>query len=79
VIPVEETYVFTFGYDHVHPLTKESLADCYVVVPGDRETSRKRVLTQFENKWAFQYDDDSIPKQYHMREIKWIDTVMKDD
>lgn len=76
-----ESYVFTFGFGQTHPFTGESLADCYVTVSGDRETSRERMLTRFGRNWAFQYKNaqEAGADRFNLREIKWIDTVMKDD
>jgi hypothetical protein len=31
---------FTFGFDHKHPITGESLARHYIQVPGDADQSR---------------------------------------
>lgn len=50
-----EHWYFTFGFDHVHPKTGESLANHFVVVVGDVDSSREIMERHFGLKWAFQY------------------------
>lgn len=67
---------FTFGYDHVHPLTGESLRDCYVEVTGDSEETRIRMMEVFGNKWAFQYPEgDLAVTKHNLRRVPWFDRV----
>ena len=66
-----EEWIFTFGSGHVHPDTGERLANCYVRVPGDINSSREAMLRRFGQKWAFQYKtpEQAGVERYHLREI----------
>lgn len=50
-----EHWYFTFGFGHTHPQTGESLANHFVVIPGDVNTSRVIMERHFGRNWAFQY------------------------
>lgn len=50
-----ETWIFTFGFGHAHPETGESLANCFVEIEGDIDSTREVMEAHFGNKWAFQY------------------------
>lgn len=50
-------WVFTFGIGHVHPITGESLANRYVIIHGDSETARAKMIERFGQKWSHQYPD----------------------
>lgn len=75
----QEYWYFTFGPDHQHPKTGESLANHYVKVPGNYNTSRDLVIRDFGRNWAFQYRELSDfdgskrtpPKQYRLKELIW--------
>jgi hypothetical protein len=56
-VPVEapQDFYFTFGYDHVHPVTGESLADRYVQLHGTYRETRDRIIAAFARQWSFQY------------------------
>lgn len=63
---------FTFGFDHTHPVTGESLARHYINVPGEDDLSRRFMLAVFGRNWAMQYKDPSKLKYLdRMTELKW--------
>jgi hypothetical protein len=68
----EEFHYFTFGYDHKHPITGESLEKCYIKVRGDSETSRAAMLENFGRNWAIQYGSMEAMTRNGSRELKEI-------
>lgn len=52
----DEKWFFTFGDNHVHPLTGESLGSRYVVLTGTFSSTRNRMIQRFGNRWANQYN-----------------------
>lgn len=50
-----EHWYFTFGFDHTHPVTGESLAGWFVVIEGDVNSSRELMVKHFGLQWAMQY------------------------
>lgn len=69
------TWIFTFGYDHKHPVTGDSLEDSYVKVHAETwMQARERMCASFGNRWAFQYsnEDTAKVKQYNLREIPFL-------
>lgn len=50
-----EVWFFTFGPDHRHPTTGESLGGRYVAIEGDIESTRAAMFAVFGNRWAQQY------------------------
>lgn len=61
-----KTWIVTFGSSHEHPLTGESLRDCYVRVPAETYRGAHDLMfaSVFGRKWAFVYeyaDYDDIP------------------
>lgn len=51
-------HIFTFGFDHVHPVTGMPLHGMYVTVLADSyERARVFMLNRFGTHWAFQYQD----------------------
>lgn len=74
------TWYVTFGFDHVHPFTHESLTNCYVKLTGTESSVRERMIARFGRNWAFLYRDPNIAgiERYNLREIMWIDSVFKD-
>jgi hypothetical protein len=67
-----EEWIFTFGFSHQHPDTGESLANCYVVIEGDVESSRETMIQHFGQKWAMQYPtlEDAGAERYGLRRIE---------
>lgn len=68
-------WIFTFGFDHVHPKTGESLANCYIEVPGDANSSRELMQEHFGVKWAFQYPTKEAAgvERHGLKEILFTD------
>lgn len=63
---------FTFGFDHTHPLTGESLARHYIQVPGDGDQSREIMLAAFGQDWAMQYlSPEKLKNADKMTELVW--------
>lgn len=65
-------WIFTFGFGHVHPVTGESLANCYVVITGDVNTSREAMARLFGLKWANQYPSKEAAgvEKYRLRQVE---------
>lgn len=64
--------VFTFGPDHRHPQTGQSLGGHFVRVPGTALTARERVLEVFGRAFATDYDPATAARliaKYDMNEI----------
>lgn len=53
-----QRWIFTFGFGHTHPVTGERLANCYVAIEGDVNTSREVMARHFGNKWSMQYPSE---------------------
>lgn len=51
-----DDWLFTFGPDHVHPVTGEALRDRYVKIRGSWLHSRQRLISMFGIRWSSQYD-----------------------
>ena len=68
-----EQWVFTFGFGHVDPRTGESLGNRYVVIEGDINDSREKMIKRFGNKWAMQYREgdktDEMIAKYNLKEL----------
>jgi hypothetical protein len=69
----EREWLFSFGYGHVHPITGESLAGCYVRIRGTVDSSRDRMFAAFGPRWAFQYRtaEELGVEEYGLREIPY--------
>jgi hypothetical protein len=77
-MPEEQSYIFTFGFAHVHPITGESLANCYVRVPGNIEESRDRMFASiFGRTWGFQYPTEEAAgvEKWGLTEIPFVEGV----
>jgi hypothetical protein len=59
-------YAFTFGCGQKH-------ANCYVVIEGSFDESRKRMFEMYGPEWSFQYEYDDnfleIANKWRWREI----------
>jgi hypothetical protein len=55
VVDEIDDYVFTFGENHIWPLTGTSLGKNYVKLRGTFEGARREMNRRFNNQWAFQY------------------------
>lgn len=55
--PTEQIdWLFTFGGNHTHPETGESLGNSYVRIHGTEAEARTVMVAAFGQRWAFQYD-----------------------
>lgn len=52
--------IITFGPDHKHPITDESLAGKYVKLPGNGERARELALLLFGRGWSHQYRSEIL-------------------
>jgi hypothetical protein len=52
---LEREWIFTFGYDHVDPISGEPLRNCFVAITGTAESTRAVMLERFGQKWSNQY------------------------
>jgi hypothetical protein len=55
VLEEPHDWIFTFGHDHVWPLTGTSLVKHYVVLNGTFNGTRDEMIRRFGNRWGFQY------------------------
>lgn len=73
----------TFGSAHEHPLTGESLKDCYTLVPAAtyHEAHELMIRSVFGRQWAFVYEHADLPDEqeraagvvrWGLREIPFI-------
>lgn len=56
-------WIATFGGGHTHPLTGESLRDCFTRVPGEdyRAAHNTMSMSVFGRAWAFLYEYEDAP------------------
>lgn len=68
---MSQKWIFTFGFGHVHPVTGERLANCYVAIEGDVNTSREVMIKHFGTQWSMQYPgiSEAGVHKYSLREI----------
>lgn len=64
-------WIFTFGYGHVHPVTKEPLHNRFVRIHGTESGARHQIVRRFGVKWAFQYpsEADAGVERYELKEL----------
>lgn len=67
----EQVWYFTFGGDHTHPVTGESLRRAYVMLHGAEDSTRDAMFAVFGNRWAFQYStaEQAGVDRYNLREV----------
>jgi hypothetical protein len=68
----QQVRVFTFGPDHTHPMSGQSLAGRFVRVPGDANTARDRALAIFGRDFATDHDAATAARliaKYNLDEI----------
>lgn len=65
-------WTFTFGFDHLHPVTGESLGNKFVQIEGTLDGARDIMVHHFGTKWAFQYPGhcEAGVHKYSLREIQ---------
>lgn len=56
-------HYFTFGQNHVHPLTGVAMRDYWVEFEGTFEDARNKMFELFGNKWSMHYEG-SIDESY---------------
>jgi hypothetical protein len=68
-----KSWIFTFGANHKHPATGESLLGCFIEVPGNAKTSRERMFESFGPNWAFQYRnrEDAGVDRFSLKQLLW--------
>ena len=61
----ELDYVFTFGYGQAHP-------NCYVVIRGTMDSSRKEMFKRYGAAWSMQYKSKEAAnvEKWNMKEIQ---------
>ena len=71
----EQDWIFTFGYDHTHPVTGESLATRFVRVSAQTYVqARERMHESFGNRWSHQYESEygAGVKRFNLKEIEFL-------
>lgn len=66
-------FYFTFGTDHVHPKTGESLGKKYIRITGDVDSARRVMFHLFGRNWAAQYGDEglNVIERYELEDMDW--------
>jgi hypothetical protein len=54
-----KVYAFTFGQNHIWPLTGTSLRKNFVRLQGTFDGTRNEMNRRFGNRWSMQYLDDA--------------------
>lgn len=65
-------WYFTFGANHIAPITKESLENYYIKQFGTYSTARLEMVRLFKDNWSVQYrEDEFLPqiKEYNLTEL----------
>jgi len=66
-------WIFTFGFDHVNPLTGKSLANHFCRIYADSATAaREEMVRRWGRKWAFQYnsEEEAGVERWNLREVR---------
>lgn len=78
-----QRWLFTFGPNHLHPITGESLGTNYVIIPGSYESTRREINAVCGPHWSFQYDAESewMDKiaSYGLVEIPWSSFTQREE
>ena len=64
--------IFTFGENHVNPMTGESLGKYYVeICTGSYEEDRVEILNRFGNSWSMQYmtTESAGVERYNLKKL----------
>lgn len=74
--PRLDAWIFTFGYDHRHPVTDAPLRDRYVRIEAETYAqAREKMNASFGNRWAFQYsftNGEDMAKRYELQPIAYL-------
>lgn len=58
-------YYFTFGTNHTHPETGDSMGDYWVEVHAENDNeARTIVISKFGLKWSIQYDPETFEQRW---------------
>jgi hypothetical protein len=65
-------WFFTFGSNHTHPTTGQTLTNAYVRINGTFASARVAMVAAFDNRWAFQYEsaDEAGVEKYKLTEVE---------
>jgi hypothetical protein len=69
---VKKDYIITFGYNHKHPTTGESLGQRFFRIPhSDEFRARLRALRLFGKQWSHIYDSEDAAgvRKYGLKEL----------
>jgi len=69
-----EAWIFTFGFDHIHPVTGDLLSNRYIRVPGTIDSSRAKMMALFGRDWSQQYPLQmglDLAARHKLTEIPW--------
>lgn len=67
-----QDFYFTFGHNHIWPLTGTTLAKSYVKLRGTFDGTRDEMNRRFDNRWSMQYRDKEKAgvDRYQLAELK---------
>lgn len=65
-------WFFTFGSNHTHPVTGETLTNAFVRINGTHDSARAKMVEAFDNRWAFQYETagEAGGERYGLTEVE---------
>ena len=69
---MDESYIFTFGWDHINPISGKRLNNSYVKLYGTYDSTREEMIHRFGNRWAQQYltEKDAGVDRFNLIELK---------
>lgn len=56
---VLQKWYFTFGQNHTHPDTGQSMKDYWVESYGTYDEARQRMVAKYGRQWSMQYSEDN--------------------
>lgn len=64
-------FIFTFGFDHINPITGKTLFNNYVRISAEDSTAaRVEMNRRFGNRWSSCYPLGAIPIGDRLKELK---------
>lgn len=67
----QHDWFFTFGMNHLHPETGQSLGNSYIRVHGTFESARTAIVNVFWTAWCWQYAsaDEAGVERFGLTEV----------
>jgi hypothetical protein len=59
-------FYFTFGQNHVHPITQEPMKDYWIEIEcDDMDLARQLMFDYYGKKWGMMYTDATFNPEYY--------------